>query len=58
MGIESIDAPTTLSEPMFQPDITNTLVMEYLAEAHKLADLYSDMDLLADELETAIIETL
>ena len=58
MSIESIDAPTTLLEPVLWPDVTNSLVMEHLAETHDLLDPYSDMDLLADEMETAIIETL
>ena len=38
MGIESINAPTTLSEPMFWPDVTNSLVMEPLAETCDLPD--------------------
>ena len=58
MGIKSINAPTTLSELVFQPDITNPLVMEPLAETHKLLEPYSDMDVLADELETAVIGSL
>ena len=58
MGIKSINAPTTLSEFVFQTDITNPLVMEPQAETHKLLEPYSDMDVLADELETAIINSL
>ena len=58
MGIKSIAAPTTLSEPVFWPDVTNTLVMEHLAETHKLPDPCSDMDVLVDELERGILNTL
>ena len=58
MGIKSINTPAISLESMFQPDITNPLVMEPLAETCDLLYPYSDMDLLVDELETAIIETL
>ena len=54
MGIKCIDAPATLLEPMFWPNITNLLVVKPLAETYNLPDPYSDMDMLADELETAI----
>ena len=49
---------TTLSEPVFQPDTTNPLVMEPLGETCKLPEPYLDMDILADKPETAIIDSL
>ena len=58
MGIEPINAPATSLEPVFQSDATNSLVMESLVETHKPPEPYSDVDKLADELETAIINLL
>ena len=58
MGIKSIDTPATSLEPMFWPDIITPLVIEPLAETHKLPDPYSNMDILVDELETAILKAL
>ena len=58
MGIEPINTPAPTLEPVFQPDNTNLLVAKPLTEMCTLPEPYSDMDVLADELETATITSI
>ena len=48
--ISPTNAPAALLEPLFLPDITNLLVMEPPAEAHKLPDPHPNMNMWADAL--------
>ena len=58
MGIEPIFTPTPTLGPVFQPNNTNLLVVEPLAEMHTWPEPCSDMDVLAEELETEIITSI
>ena len=58
IGIKLINTPAPTSGPVFQPNDTNLLVVEPLAEMCALPEPYSDVDVLNNELETAIITSI